>query len=156
MKHWLLLVGLLAMAWGGAVARAEDPTQALGLGKDSQIKAFRVPNYDELGIMTSQIFGDYAHVLPNGNIEITALRMEFYRYENEERLVEMTVTSPECLYNRRRGQIMSESDIRISREEFVVTGRGFIFNNAQQRLQILNDSKVVLKGAQKSLIKEIP
>ena len=55
-----LLVLLLAL---GAPARAADePAQT--------VAGFRVPEYDENSQLKSQLFGDFAKVLPDGVIEI--------------------------------------------------------------------------------------
>ncbi|HMO50816.1 MAG TPA: LPS export ABC transporter periplasmic protein LptC [Kiritimatiellia bacterium] len=117
--------------------------------EDGQIRNFRVPNFDDQGLMTSQIFGEFAKILADGNIEVTELRIEFYNYVDGERRTEMTVTSPRCLLNRNRGMAVSDDEVRISRDEFVVTGKGFTFNNEKQELRILSDSKVVVKGDQR-------
>jgi hypothetical protein len=130
--------------------KSRDVSNVLPLGEDSQIKGFRVPNYDDNSVMTSQIFGESARVLPDGNVEITDLKMEFYSYKGEERITDMTVTSPICYFNREHGIAISDNDVRISRDDMVVTGKGFMFNNQKQELRILSQSKVVLKGAQKS------
>ena len=143
---WLVLV---AATGGPVLAASPDAMNALTLGDDTQIKGFRVPNYDDQSIMTSQIFGEFARVLPDGNVEITNLRLEFYSYEGDEKIIDMTVTSPMCYFNRANGVAISDSDVRISRDDLVVTGRGFVFHNGRQELKILNDSKVVLKGASK-------
>jgi lipopolysaccharide export system protein LptC len=139
-----------------ATAQKEDAgkltVQSLPIAEDSQIRGFRVPNFDEQGVMTSQMFGEFARVLPDGNVEITQLRMEFYSYNGEERITDMTVTAPQCYFNRNNGVAISDSDVRISRNEFVVTGRGFVFDNENQQLRILNDSKVVVHGASKRFV----
>lgn len=135
-------------AWAQSSSR--EISQAIPLGGDSQMKGFRVPTYDDNNVMTSQIFGETARVLPDGNVEITGLKLEFYSYLGEERITDMTVTSPLCFFNRARGVVVSESDVRISRNEMVVTGKGFRFNNDKQELKILNDSRVVLKNAGRS------
>jgi hypothetical protein len=41
--------------------------------------------------------------------------------------------------------------VRIARDNMVVTGQGFEWNNKDQRLVILGDAKVVLKEAQRSI-----
>jgi hypothetical protein len=149
--RWWWVIALLALA--GAVYAQVAPNTALP--QDAMARGFRAPNYDDTtGLMTSQIFGDMARSQPNGNVEIEGLRIEFYGYTGGEREIEMTVTSPSCVYHARRGQIMSDDAIRIARDEFVVTGDGYIFNDKEQRLEILSNSKVVLQGAAKSMIME--
>ena len=142
----LLLAIVVAVPVMGQ-SSAGDLSDAIPLGTDSQMKGFRVPTYDDENVMTSQIYGETARVLPDGNVEITGLRMEFYSYEGEERITDMTVTSPLCYFNRTRGVVISDSDVRISRDQMVVTGKGFRYSNKNQELKILSNSKVVLKGA---------
>lgn len=155
MKRREALAIVFAASWLFAASPvfAADPVGGLNLGSGAKIQNFRVPNYDDLGLLTSQIFGQEANVLPNGNIEIDGLRIEFYvPGEGDDRPVEMTVTSPTCLFNRSRGTIVSDDDIQIRRNEFVVTGTGFSFNNAEQSLHINSNSKVVLRGASRSFV----
>ncbi len=157
MTRWLVKTAAVLAIWSGMAVAQEnasektaDAMNALDLGQDAQIKGFRVPNYDDQAVMTSQIFGEFARVLPDGNVEISNLRIEFYEYKGEERVVNMTVTSPLCYFNRENGVAISDSDVRISRDDLVVTGKGFVFHNGNQQLKILSESKVVLKGATKN------
>jgi len=150
----VMVTVITAMAQSDSKSRSID--SAIPLGADTQIKKFKVPTYADDGTMTSQIFGEAAMVLPNGDIEITELKMEFYSNEgasaeSDDRKTDMTVTSPQCFYNRAKGVVVSDSDVRISRNELVVTGKGFTWNNDKQELKILNDSKVVLRGARKNI-----
>lgn len=148
---WAVATWALLLAPVIDASRAQGVADAIPLGADTQMKGFRVPMHDDQNVMTSQIFGDSARVLPDGNVEITGLRMEFYSYEGEgetqERIVDMTVTSPLCYFNRARGVVISDSDVRISRAQMVVTGKGFRYDSNGQELKILSESKVVLKGA---------
>ena len=153
----LLAVMVLCGAGAGATfgqadsRSPRDISSAIPLGDDTLIRGFKVPSYNDQGVMTSQIFGDSARVLPNGDVEIESLRMEFYSHQGDDRIVDMTVTSPQCFYNRARGIVISDSDVRISRQELVVTGKGFSWNNEKQELKIMSESKVVLRGARKSI-----
>lgn len=131
----------------GQTAASREISDAIPLSGEGQLKGFRVPNFDSKNVMISQIFGEAARVLPDGNVEIEGLKLEFYSYEGLDRKTDMTVTSPLCFYNRSRGVVVSDSDVRISRDEMVVTGKGFRYSNDKQELKILSESKVVLKGA---------
>lgn len=150
----LFLAHLAASALPLEVMGGVDPAAALDLNEESRIKGFRVPNYDDEGVMTSQIFGEYAEVLADGNLEIAQLRVEFYSYEQENRLTAMTVTAPLCFYNRNQGLVMSDGPVRVSRDGFVLTGTGFTFSNENQQFRILKDTRVVAQGASKRLISE--
>jgi hypothetical protein len=119
-----------------------------GQGKDSQtLTSFRVPEFDDAGKMKSQIFGDYAEVMPNGVIKITKLTMEFYKGDE----VEMRVTAPKCIYDKDRGGAASESDVKIERENMEVTGTGFLWDGKKERLQIFTNTQVVLKEVRKHI-----
>lgn len=146
---FILAATILVTETSQAQSTAKEISQAIPSTGDTEMKGFRVPSFDDNSVMTSQIFGETAKVLPDGNVEITGLKLEFYSYIGEERVTDMTVTSPLCYYNRSRGVVVSESDVRISRREMVVTGKGFRYSNDKQELKILHDSRVVLKGAKK-------
>lgn len=155
MGRWLIVIMLLAVAGCGrpeqpAPAPAAAPAPAPEAGRNPQSRNFRVPNFNDEGIMESQVFGDEALMLRNDNVQITGLRIEFYKYAGEERLIDMTVTSPSCVFDRGKNNVRSDEEIRIARDDFVVTGRGYSFNNADKRMEIYSEAKVVLKGAQKA------
>lgn len=140
MKRVVAMLMLVAAA-GIGVAQT-DPQQVTG---------FRVPSYDKDNVMTSQMFGDTAKLLPNGLVEITGLRMEFYSGDATNRVTEMRVTSPKCFYDRTTGSATSDAPVRIARDNMVVTGTGFVFDRATERLVILTDSKVVLRDVKTKL-----
>jgi hypothetical protein len=123
-------------------APAEEALTAAGV---------RFPTYNEKMEMTSQIFGDTAKVMPNGFVELTNLRMEFYSGGESNRKVQMEVSSPHCLYHRDRGAAASEKDVRIVNENMIVTGTGFVWQNEAQVLKIARNSKVVLKNARRGM-----
>jgi hypothetical protein len=126
--------------------------RAASTNDEMTIQGFRVPEYDDQGNMTSQIFGDFAKGMPDGFIEVQGLTMEFYKGNASNRVVDMRVTSPRCLLNREKKGAVSDSDVRIVRgDAMVVTGRGFLWNNNDQLLMIMTNSKVVLKSVQKSM-----
>ena len=129
------------------VVLAACAAMAAGTNEEMQIKGFRVPEYDEEGNMTSQIFGDFAKGMPDGFIEVHGLTMEFYKGSMSNRLTDMRVTAPRCLLHRGKKAAVSDSDVRIVRgEAMVVTGKGFMWNNNEQLLMIMSNSKVVLRN----------
>jgi len=123
-----------------APAAPKDQMQTLG--------GFSVPQYNDQGQMTSQLFGELARFMADGLVDITQLKIEFYGVGTN---IEMRVTSPQCIYDREKGAAKSESAVRIARDNMVVTGVGFVFNNPDQKFQILKDAKVVLKGLRKQM-----
>ena len=132
----MMAVALLALA-----ARAQTVDNA------QTVSGFRVPDYDDKGNLKSELFGDYAKVLPDGVIEITQLKIDVYN----KGAVDMTITAPKCAYNQKEGAAKSDSDVRISRENMVVTGTGFTWTGQNERFEILSKAKVVLKGASQQI-----
>ena len=135
-KGWagVLLWAAVWMAW----AQNADFQSGTGV---------RIPEYDEQGHLKSLMFCDLVKSLPDGNIEITGLKVEFY----EGTQVNMRVTAPLCIFDRTRNSAQSEGPVRIARDTMVVTGTGFLFNNKDERFKILKDVKVVLKGGRRKL-----
>ena len=111
-----------------------------------EARGVRFPSFNEKGQMTSVIYGDTAKVLPNGYVDITNLKMEFYDPDNKDKVPQMRVESPHCLYHRERGAAASERDVKIINDKMVVTGTGFVWENQSQVLKIMKNSKVVLRG----------
>lgn len=141
---WMLLV----LGFAGVTVFAQ------GTGESTQIKGFRVPLYDDGGNLTSQIFGEYANMMPDGMVEITDLLMEFYDDKDvgeEKREARMRVTSPKCFFHRERQMAASESSVRIAGDNMVVTGTGFLWNNEDQKLVIMTNSKVILKNITRTM-----
>ena len=135
------VIGLFVLLATAAMA------PAAGTNDELQIKGFRVPEYDDEGNMTSQIFGDFAKGLPDGFIQVEGLTMEFYKGSLSNRVTDMRVTAPRCLLHRGKKAAVSDSDVRIVRgEAMVVTGTGFMWNNNEQLLMIMSNSKVVLRN----------
>ena len=135
------------MALAGVLAAA-CISHAAGTNDEMQIKGFRVPEFDDEGNMTSQIFGDFAKGMPDGFIEVQGLTMEFYRGSQSNRVTDMRVTAPRCLLHRGKKAAVSDSDVRIVRgDTMVVTGTGFMWDNNDQMLKIMSHSKVVLRNA---------
>ena len=121
---------------------------AYAADEDAQtVTCFRVPEYDEQNNLKSELFGDFAKILPDGVIEITKLKVDLY----SDGKIDVTVTAPKCKYDQKNSTADSDSEIRIARENMVVTGVGFTFNSHDQRFQIMKQARVVLKEAQKSM-----
>ncbi len=137
------LASLLAAGFG--FAQSSDVAQT--------VTGFRVPTYDGEGRLTSQVFGDSARILPDGAVEIAELRMEFYAKigDSTNRALDMRVTSPRCFYNRNTGIATSDAPVRISRDNMVVTGVGFRWSGNEERLEIYEQSKVVLKNVKRDV-----
>ncbi len=141
----LVWIGLLAghpVVPGAVRAVRAQPAEG------QRIAGFEVPDFDDEMRLQSMLFGDYARIMPNGEVEITNLMIEFY---TEDREVEMRVTSPECIYDRATRDARSDSNIRIARENMIITGKQFVWSADNGRFEIFSDARVLLKGLGDSL-----
>lgn len=105
-----------------------------------EISGFRVPEYDDQGQMTSQLFGDHAELQGNREVEITGARMEFYRDGD----VFMTVQSPHCFYNQKSRKAHSDAAVRADMDGVNLTGTGFRLDTEGRTVKVLDDTRVVI------------
>ncbi|MCC7300111.1 MAG: hypothetical protein IT583_03430 [Verrucomicrobia bacterium] len=133
-KHWKF--------WAVCVLAASSWAQ-----KDinMEISGFRVPEYDEQGVMTSQLFGDRAEVEGGGEVKITGLRVEFYK----EGKTVVTVTSPYCFYNQKTREAHSDAPVAADMDRMTMRGRGFLLKSSENTVQVFDNSRVVIKDAVK-------
>jgi lipopolysaccharide export system protein LptC len=130
----MVIATLAAGVWAGSAQNTDQQV----------ITGFRVPEYDDQGRMKSQLFGDYARIPMTGPIEVHQLKYEFYTANSTQ--AEMRITAPLCFYDREHGEAHSDGAVRIARDDMVVTGVGFNFSRATERMVIHHQVKVVLKG----------
>lgn len=115
-----------------------------------EISGFRVPEYNDQGQMTSQLFGDHAELQGNREVEITGARMEFYRDGD----VFMTVQSPRCFYNQKSRKVQSEEAVTAEMDGVRLTGTGYFLDVDGRTVRVLNDSRVVFAEAFQSSVFE--
>ncbi|MBP7828491.1 MAG: LPS export ABC transporter periplasmic protein LptC [Kiritimatiellae bacterium] len=133
----------LAFVFWAAPARAQFGST----GAVQTVSGFKVPDYDENNNLKSILYGDFARVRPDGIIEITNLKIEMYK----EGAVEMTVTSPKCIYNQKDSTARSNEDVEILREGLRITGTGFWWNAKQERFGLYSKSRVEIRGVKGSM-----
>ena len=131
-------VVLLTVALCGFAGAQEEGT-ALG--------DFRVPQYDEQGQMTSQLFGEHAEMGSGSLVKIEGVRVEFYRDDE----VFMTVESPRCLYDRKSRKVNSEAPVSADMEGFRLTGTGYVLDVDGRTVQVLKESRLVLESMMNGL-----
>ena len=103
-----------------------------------EISGFRVPEYDEQGQMTSQLFGDHARMGKDGVVRIDGVRVEFYR----EGDVFLTATAPYCFYDRNARRAESDAPLRAEMEGFLLTGKGFDLEADGRTVHVKEESRV--------------
>jgi len=129
---WKKVLPFIALC-GLAVAQEPEPGM--------EISGFRVPDYDDQGVMTSQLFGDRAEMEGGGEVKITGVSMEFYKDEK----VYMTVTSPHCFFDQKTREAHSDAPVAADMKGVHVRGCGFRLQTGDRKVQILNESKVVIE-----------
>jgi len=117
---------------------------SLPLGAQTDVANFKVPDIDENGVMLSMLTGGSAKMFPQKPMQITKLRIDFF--ESDGKTVKMKIVSPFCNYDPRGGVATSEDRIRIDSPEFTITGKGYIFESGNSRIEIKNDVKVILRN----------
>lgn len=133
-KNWKSAVPVLLVLLAPAVQ-----AQMKGL----EISAFRVPEYDEYGVMTSQLFGERAEGGEGNDVNITGLRVEFYKLGKTV----MDISSPYCVYNQKTREARSDAPVAANMERVSVRGQGFFMKTGENTVRILNDSRVTLEGS---------
>jgi len=134
---WKILGAVCALA---VSARAQQDL-------NMEIKGFRVPEYDEKGVMTSQLFGDHAEMQGGGEVKIDGLRVEFYK----EGKTVVKVTSPYCFYNQKTREAHSDAPVAADMERLTMRGRGFLLIPSNGTVRVFDDSTVTIKDAMKEV-----
>ena len=112
-------------------------------GAAQVLRGVRYPEYDAQGVLKYEITGDQARVAPDGRIEVENLKLTFY----EQGKVMMDVTTPRCTVDRVQRTAVSTAEVRVVRREVELSGRGFSWSDADGRLLIHTNARVVLRHA---------
>ncbi|MCU0858864.1 MAG: hypothetical protein MUC65_10740, partial [Pontiellaceae bacterium] len=115
---------------------------------DLEVSGFRAPQYDDQGVMTSQLFGDRAEMIGGGEIKITGLRIEIYK----EGQTAATVTAPYCFYNKDTKEAHSDSTIAADVDRLKLRGRGFILKSTESSVQVFDDCEVTIKNIMEQVV----
>jgi hypothetical protein len=129
---WKLLAAVCVLA-------VCSPAQEKGM----EMSGFRVPEYDDQGNMTAQLFGKHAEVAVSGEVKIDQLRLEFY----QDGATFVTVESPFCFYDSQKREAYSDAVVSAVADKIQVTGRGFEWKPALHSVRIFNEAHVVLEDA---------
>lgn len=143
----MIVLGFVVLVWVSVFMGTPVAVWAQA-DRAQRIAGFEVPDYDSEMRLRSMLFGDFARIMPGGEVEITNMRIEFYTEDDE---VEMQVSSPECVYDRTTSNARSDAEIHIARDNMIIMGRGYVWNAEDGRFEIFNDARVLLKGLGKNL-----
>lgn len=135
-----------AWRWSVAAAAIGAATWAQQLQRGGRVEGFRVPDYDDNGVLRSQLYGDWAVLRSPDVVEVENPRVELYR-DGE---IETRVVSPHCLFNRRTQMVASTSTVRIVRGDVVITGQNYRFEPRHERFVIYTNARVVLRDVRRA------
>jgi 3-deoxy-D-manno-octulosonate 8-phosphate phosphatase (KDO 8-P phosphatase) len=108
------------------------------------IEKFEVPERDEAGNLKWKVNGDRAAIRPDGLLNIQNARAQFYTSNK----VDMVFSSPTCLLDRANNHATTDDNVRIDRENMVLTGIGGEWDGNKSSLVIRSNVCVVIGGAQ--------
>ncbi len=135
---------LLLAACLHAVLHCNGNAQMPGLGKATQFKTdeyFEPPN--DLKVKM-ELEGDSATPLPGGNLDISNLTIQTYRLDGG---TDALIQAPDCIYAPYDGLAYSSGPIQMKTADnrLYVTGRGFLWQQADNSLTISNQVYTLVK-----------
>lgn len=143
-----ILVRCLALVFL-AMGATWAPAQQLAGMQDREIDDFRIPEFDANGMLKSEIFGKKAKMLPENKIRITELQIIMYKKHlvpSTTNVVDAVLSSDHCTVDQKTRDAFSNADMKIVRDNVVITGKGFRWSAESQRIEILNDFHMVMTG----------
>jgi hypothetical protein len=138
-KQWLLAGSVVAMAILPGFAQSITPAVTSGL----QVEGIRVPEYNSDGTLKSEFFGDTARPLDNGLMELTNLRLNFYK----EGRLDGFILTPRCIYDKNTKLVFSNADVTMRQGDILISGTGFRWFQETQVVEILNRCSLIVNNA---------
>lgn len=127
------------VAVGVVSAQSISPSPSTAL----QVDGIRVPEFNADGTLKSEFFGDSARPLENGLVELTNLRLNFYK---DGRLNGFILT-PRCIYDKNAKLVFSNADVTMRQGEILISGTGFRWFQETQIVEILNRCSLIVNNA---------
>ncbi len=129
---------VIAVLLGGSLAAA-----VWARTEGMRLTNFRVPEYNERNEKKTELIGEEAFVLPDGQVDIRNFHLDVFQIGTTN--VQMRVTAPQCYYHRDRQIARSETGVKIEGDKFVVTGENFAWDARREIFQIFTNAQVVLQ-----------
>lgn len=129
MRIWFYAVTAVFLSCSSAMAQTAS---------FDQIESFRIPQYDSEGNKVSLLTGRHAKQLDNGEVEITGVNLELY----DKGVLAATLTAPKCTYNEGKGVAYSRSEVKMTRGNVVLTGKGFTYDQGRETFRIFSNVRV--------------
>lgn len=99
--------------------------------------------YFDNGSVKSKLEADRAVISQDQKV-ITAESVK-YTIMNEDNTTNTVLTTPKCIFNKIKGRGETDADVRLEREDIVMTGRGMEFDLRSGTVTLLNDVNVEIK-----------
>jgi 3-deoxy-D-manno-octulosonate 8-phosphate phosphatase (KDO 8-P phosphatase) len=135
-------------SWAEAVAKYTAlfclcASAVIAIEGTGYIEKFEVPERDAQGNLLWKITGDKAQLGTNGLMTIVNARAEYYASNK----VAGVFSTPFCVLDRANSRAVTDSPIRIERDNMIVTGVGGVWDGKQSVVTINSNVQVVLPGA---------
>lgn len=135
----LIVLGVMIGLAGEVPAQSFTPAASSAL----QVEGIRVPEFDTDGTLKSEFFGDSARPMENGLVELTNLRLNFYK---QGRLNGFILT-PRCIYDKNAKVVFSNADVTMRQGDVLISGTGFRWFQETQVVEILNRCSLIVNNA---------
>lgn len=134
-RRWgLLAVGPAALVCWLAAAGS-------GSAQDAPIRNLRVPlEHHPDGRVKTQIVAETAIIGADGSIKATNIKVEMY---NEDGQVAGMAQAGDCVVDRERGTVTSDSRVQFTQRGLSVAGMGFEWNAETRSFMIHDQARVV-------------
>lgn len=159
MKRYLIHITALLMFVGSVFAEdAEEKVPSANkldeyMESGMEVSGVRAPYYDDDGNLKAQLYGGHARILDGQVADITNLRIDVYEDGN----VFMTVFAPQCFTKmgtvdgKKILIVYSEGEVLLDMAQVTIAGKGFRFTSAENRFELLHESKVLVKEAARDM-----
>ncbi len=125
------------------------------LGKNMKgIEGIRWPiEHYENGRVKTQLIAERVENVTTAGVEVSRMIVQFYD-ENGRTNLEAHIDG--CIYDSKEGKAVSQSDVRIEKDNIVITGHGFDWDAGKRMFRIFRKVRVVLTHpARKSNIRDL-
>jgi len=110
----------------------------------STTENLRLPlQHYEDGTLRVQLRAGTASLPPEGLVKATDVLVEFFEPDGT---CSGTLRADACEYDRKAKLVTSGAPVKLQREGLHIAGTGFIWKVEEERVEILRDVKVTLKG----------
>ena len=164
MKHFLIHLSVLFLLAGGALAQETIDKDRLPLAEllgkymeqGMEVPGLKMPYYDEDGALRAQLYCGMTKFVEGDVFDLTNLRVDVY----EDGKLFVTVFSPHCFLKLKEEEtgivlvVYSEDEVLVDSEQMIMSGKGFRFTSEENKIEIFNGSKVLVKKSARDMVQE--